>query len=328
MLDGWRGISILSVLACHLLPLGPKPWGLNETAGPLGMVLFFNLSGFLIISTLLDRPDVRGFFIRRGCRILPLAVLFMLVALTLSGRSVAEYVPYLFFYVNYQPSLLMPVTSPLWSLCVEVQFYLFIGLLIAATGRRGLLILPVIGLLVTTTRIYQGAHVSIFTHQRVDEILAGATLALAYRDARLTRFIAWIGRIPLVALFLLLLVCCHPALGPMNYLRPYVGAVVIGHTLWHRGRIATLLEAQPLRYFADVSYAVYVIHPIMRVGWLGSGGTIEKYFLKRPVGFAVTFILAHLSTFYYEKWWIAFGKRLVSRRREPSGLVAEPAAAV
>ena len=37
VLDGWRGISILLVLAAHLLPLGPKAWRLNETAGPMGM---------------------------------------------------------------------------------------------------------------------------------------------------------------------------------------------------------------------------------------------------------------------------------------------------
>jgi hypothetical protein len=32
--------------------------------------------------------------------------------------------------------------------------------------------------------------------------------------------------------------------------------------------------------------------------------------LKRPLLFAAIFITAHISTFYYEKWWIAFGKKL------------------
>ena len=56
VLDGWRGISILLVLASHLLPLGPKGWQLNATAGPMGMALFFTLSGFLITRFLLDAP--------------------------------------------------------------------------------------------------------------------------------------------------------------------------------------------------------------------------------------------------------------------------------
>ncbi len=29
ILDGWRALSILLVLAGHLLPLGPHRWGLN-----------------------------------------------------------------------------------------------------------------------------------------------------------------------------------------------------------------------------------------------------------------------------------------------------------
>lgn len=33
VLDGWRAISILLVLAAHFLPLGPKPWQLNIAAG-------------------------------------------------------------------------------------------------------------------------------------------------------------------------------------------------------------------------------------------------------------------------------------------------------
>ncbi|UUZ49860.1 hypothetical protein LP420_06870 [Massilia sp. B-10] len=31
-LNGWRGLSIVMVLAAHLLPLGPKTWQLNYSA--------------------------------------------------------------------------------------------------------------------------------------------------------------------------------------------------------------------------------------------------------------------------------------------------------
>jgi peptidoglycan/LPS O-acetylase OafA/YrhL len=73
-LDGWRGISILCVLAAHLLPLGPKAWQLNATAGPMGMALFFTLSGFLITHFLLNHAGVLDFLIRRFFRIVPLAL--------------------------------------------------------------------------------------------------------------------------------------------------------------------------------------------------------------------------------------------------------------
>ena len=40
VLDGLRAISIVLVLATHMLPLGPKSLRLNETAGAMGMSLF------------------------------------------------------------------------------------------------------------------------------------------------------------------------------------------------------------------------------------------------------------------------------------------------
>ena len=81
VLDGWRGISILLVLATHLLPLGPKIWRLNASTGNLGMSLFFALSGFLITKNLLEHGDIRAFFIRRIFRILPLAYLYLVIVL-------------------------------------------------------------------------------------------------------------------------------------------------------------------------------------------------------------------------------------------------------
>ena len=53
VLDGWRGISIVAVLVCHLLPVGPRSWQLNAPVGAVGMALFFCLSGFLITTMLL-----------------------------------------------------------------------------------------------------------------------------------------------------------------------------------------------------------------------------------------------------------------------------------
>ena len=66
VLDSWRGISILLVLATHLLPLSPKSWRFNEMAGPMGMALFFTLSGFLITRFLLHHDSVVDFLTRRA----------------------------------------------------------------------------------------------------------------------------------------------------------------------------------------------------------------------------------------------------------------------
>ena len=84
------------------------------------------------------------------------------------------------FFTNYRFEYITPLSSHYWSLCVEVHFYLFVGLLTLACGAKGLRILPFVCLAVTGYRIWTGTTLSVTTHLRVDEILAGATVALVH----------------------------------------------------------------------------------------------------------------------------------------------------
>jgi peptidoglycan/LPS O-acetylase OafA/YrhL len=60
---------------------------------------------------------------------------------------------------------------------------------------------------------------------------------------------------------------------------------------------------------AGISYALYIWHPMTALGWLGTGGGWERYLIKRPISFALTFLLAHLSTNTLEAWFIRLAKR-------------------
>lgn len=314
-LDGWRGLSILFVLAAHFLPLGPKEWQLNSTAGPLGMALFFTLSGFLISHFLLNHSSVTDFLIRRFFRIVPLAWLYLFVALLISQASTESYLAHFLFYANWPPMQVGGVTAHIWSLCVEVQFYIGIALLVALLRQRGLLLLPLLCLAVTLYRVVNDVHIAIDTLFRIDEILAGSVLALIYNN----RLGNWprllLSRSNQMLLLLLLVVACHPGSGFMNYFRPYFAAMLVGATLLNNDtRIAGALDNRMLFYFAAISYALYVIHPILAESWLGSGDVMAKY-AKRPLLIAALLALAHLSTFYFEHKWVAFGKRLSGRLR-------------
>ena len=311
VLDGWRAVSILTILACHLLPLGPKAWELNEMAAPLGMSLFFTLSGFLISSNLLRNPSVPPFLIRRLARILPLAYLATIIFLTMQIKTLDYYINTFLFTLYYRWQFLTPLTSPLWSLCVEIHFYLIIALLVGLFGKRGIFLLPFLGLAITAWRVYAGVYVSLFTHERGDEILAGVTLALIYADqlGPLGRSIRLgLSRLPLLVFACAFLISCHPLSGPLQYLRPYLGATVVGHTLFATGSKFPILNSRVMRYIAEISYALYVIHPLARYGWFDSGTKLAKY-LKRPLTFAVIFALAHISTFSFERHWITLGKK-------------------
>lgn len=315
VLDGWRGLSILFVLAAHLLPLGPKAWRLNETAGPIGMALFFTLSGFLITHFLIHKPDVGRFVTRRFFRIVPLAWLYLLIALPILGANIEQAIPHFLFYANFHPMPFVAGSSHFWSLCVEMQFYIMVAVGFFFFKEKALLFFVFAGLGVTAFRIYDGVLVNITTYYRIDEILAGLILALAYNNRigiLIPRLLTWVNPCYVLILFL---VSCHPDSGAMNYIRPYLAATLVGATLYQPSdRWTAFLNLKVLVYLASISYALYVIHPLLAHTWFGSGDTLEKY-AKRPILFIVLFAMAHLSTFYYEKYWIGFAKKLTSKQK-------------
>jgi peptidoglycan/LPS O-acetylase OafA/YrhL len=327
VLDGWRAMSILLVLAAHMLPLGPRGFQLNAAAGVAGMSCFFTLSGFLIVTTIFRQPIVSTFLIRRLFRILPAAYLTMGVYLLMQGASWDFYPPHFAFYVNYDHAHLTHLTGVFWSLCVEIQFYALAALILATTRLRGFVILPLLGLAITALKIYTGTPRTIETHFRADEIMVGAALGLIWMDefgALGRRLRRAISALPYYAWGVLFAIGCHSGSGPMQYAQPYLAGAMIGTSLLAPGRGQAWLSSRPLRYVAETSYALYVIHPVTMYGWLGAGGGASKYLVKRPLSFLLLFGLAHLSTFHYERHFIALGKRLcrkVEARRQ-----AEPAA--
>lgn len=308
VLDGWRGISILLVLAAHLMPIGPQAWQLNITTGILGMVFFFVLSGFLVTHFLLTRYGLVDFLIRRFFRILPLVWLYMTLVFLVTPVTQDVWFAHYLFYANYPPEKFIASTPHLWSLCVEIHFYLGIALLVGLLGKRGLMLIPVLLVGFTLLRALNGVHYSIITHFRIDEILSGATLALVYNGRLGDALKSLLQRVNLAVVFVLLAISCHPDSGLLCFLRPYLAAILVGATLFQQeSPVVSVLRNKVLFYIATVSFALYVIHPFLMTTWLGTGGDLEKY-AKRPLLLVILFISAHVSTFYYEQRWILLGK--------------------
>lgn len=311
ILDGWRALSILLVLFAHWFPT-PRAWQLNHAAGASGMALFFALSGFLITHLLLRNSQITPFLIRRLMRILPLAWAATAILYFATDPGVEIGVANALFFANLPPARLMEGGSHLWSLCIEVQFYLGVAALVALAGRRALFMLPLLALAVTALRVADSQPISIVTWHRVDEILAGATLAL---------FVHYADRLPrlfkphavLCVIFSILLVLsAHPATGWLQYLRPYFAAAAMGASLYAApAPLVSLFTSAAASYLAKISYALYVVHGMLTATWLGGeDASRTTRYLLRPVLAAASFALAHLSTFHYEKYWIEWGKRL------------------
>lgn len=137
-LDGWRGASILLVLAGHFLHIPVLE------AGKLGVELFFVLSGRLMAEILfIERMPLRHFYPRRIARIYPaLLVMIAVSTLVLAHTSIAigpKYAAAAALLVYNYAAVLgyhAGAIDHIWSLCVEEHAYLTLGLIAALTARR------------------------------------------------------------------------------------------------------------------------------------------------------------------------------------------------
>ena len=199
----------------------------------------------------------------------------------------------LFFYANVPPMQLLQAAGHFWSLDVEVQFYAAIGLGIALFGRRALLALPALALAVTIGRVATGTTYSIATALRIDEIFAGATLALIWSGWFGERTRAAVLSSNTYAVAAVALATCYFMDTPFAYFRPYAVALLVGSTLSTVPRLLGVpMLSRAAAYIAAISYALYVVHGLLNATWLGSGDVLVKY-LKRPLLLAATFGVAH-----------------------------------
>ena len=201
--------------------------------------------------------------------------------------SPAIWAKHLLFYANLPPIELTGLTGHLWSLCIEMQFYFTVAFLFLLFRKKGLLLLPALCIGITLFRAYHGIHINIVTYYRIDEILAGCIVALAFNNYLGVRFNRLIKIQNLYLLLILFVISCHPMGGFMAYFRPYLAALLVGCTLFNdQFRITRLLSTQrALIYIASISYSLYVIHPLLAHTWLGDGAGWEKY-IKRLCCFA------------------------------------------
>jgi peptidoglycan/LPS O-acetylase OafA/YrhL len=159
-LDGLRGLAALSILVLHV-------WMYTDANDPhhdvlvdrvigefrTGVLLFFVLSAFLLAAPWVaasrgerPAPDLGRFALRRASRVVPgylLALAGSLVLLHGTGHprdiSLTDLPQFLLFIPNLDPATRTMLDPPMWTLHVEVSFYLvlpLIGWAIVRLARR------------------------------------------------------------------------------------------------------------------------------------------------------------------------------------------------
>ncbi len=139
-LDGMRAFAVAWVVVGHSAQapgMAGTAWayGMNKLfSAVVGVQVFFTISGFLITRLLLQerarhgRVALKPFYQRRALRLLPAAVVYLLVVAALGplmgwGLSTQEFLGALFFFRNQVQGGHWQ-TGHFWSLSVEEQFYL------------------------------------------------------------------------------------------------------------------------------------------------------------------------------------------------------------
>lgn len=261
-LDGLRGAACAAIVLVHVWMFDhgvPGGGGDKDLLGyaigelRLAVPLFFALSGFLVyrpfVAAALDRrgaPSLRTYAVRRAARILPaywaavLGVFFLLRAIDHPFGIPASQLPtFLLFAQNQDPDTLNRLDPPMWTLCVEVTFYLLVpivGLLALRLGARRGRQLALIGGLAAL-----GA--ALITVSVLDHWPATTTTSLL---TNLTSFAAGMGGAALVH---------GRELRRRTALALLAGGVglVVGDAIWHAAAIGPL---QARRIGADQPAAI------------------------------------------------------------------------
>lgn len=274
-LDGLRAVAVVAVIWQHTA-------GFNNGKGLLargymGVDCFFVISGFLITTLLLrehakhGRMSMRGFYLRRAARILPIyyAVLAVYAALYLATNPAdkAEFMHNLPLYATYTSNWWGAGGNHAtfyfaWSLATEEQFYLLwppILLACLAYTRRWVYPVAVLAALVLVDQVAAVAGWRIVA-SLATPILLGAAAALTLHQPRGYRWMArWLGsRLAAPVALLVALAVLQAEIGDVAgelALAVLVIALVVREdTLLH-----PVLRWRPLVLVGTISYGMYLM---------------------------------------------------------------------
>ena len=313
-LDGLRGIAALAVVGYHLLLASPSiadgngypipgtpRWWIEFsplkifTAGPEAVLVFFVLSGLVLVLPVVRRPgfDWLGYFPRRALRLgLPVvasivfAAALILVHPQTVGPQVSSWVgsssvPNLSLGLFVQSLDVLAaynlLNNPLWTLRWELIFSLALPIYvyIAVRASRHWVLCAVATFLLVVLGAYTGSSYL----QVLPLFFAGAVIAVHLdavrawaqsRQATVLHQLAW-GALLLGGLMLLIsprllagVIGGQPELTSLTSGLTMVGAVVVvlGSFLWRPA--AAALTIAPSHWLGRVSFSLYLVHvPIL-----------------------------------------------------------------
>ncbi len=287
-LDAFRGIAVLFVLVHHLIP------GAADVVawGPLGVRLFFVLSGFLITGILLDRREKSEnrwetwiqFYYRRAIRIFPIYFLAIGLLAFLNVEPIRQVIGWLMtFTINFYMGMTgqwAGCVSHFWFLAVGEQFYLVWTLALLFLPKRALLptmigiicLAPAIRLCGVSVLGWREMMVWYSPLSSMDSLGLGALMGWLHREHR-DATTAWMKQVAVgwVAFGLLVVACVIRV--KWNSLSVIHGVetlealafswLIYRAAIGFEGGAQSILLSPGLVYTGMISYGLYLYHPMV-----------------------------------------------------------------
>ncbi len=313
--------------------------------GKLGVVLFFVLSGFLITYLLLTEEhsfkniSIRKFYIRRILRIWPLYFLIIILAFFVLpninlftwpgyGKEVvfSNLLLKLFLYAIFFPNLVLsllgivPYASHTWSIGTEEQYYLVWPIILKyfKKNRITLMLFIIVSYLafgkILSTHYadnlpFKSVIKAFWSTFNIDCMAIGGIYAILLFQKNkflevITNDILFYLTITLV-IFLMIKGVYIPYIH-YEFYSVLFGIIILNFAT--NDKIKITLENKFLNYLGNISYGVYMYHPIGIVLALTISVRINftTNWLIYPLSFAFTILLAGFSYKYFESFFLKF----------------------
>lgn len=308
-IDGLRGVAASMVVLCHLVGRTDAAWLTKQ--GYLGVAIFFVLSGFVISMSVGDRRISLSFLgrfaARRAIRLDPpyWASIFLVIVLALvAGRELPSFQSFA-AHLFYSQELLgyKAISSVYWTLCLEIQFYLFLILMLwAGQLSRGFWVLWAV---VFVASLVEQAGLADLTAKGVflPYWFAFALGVVAYwvASGRQKPWMLWAS----IAAALCFVPFKHAdwfIASSLTAVALYVGA----NRDWLSGTVA--------QFLGRISYSLYLFHPV--AGWVAMSVALKyvDQWTALAVGIGISVLSAWLAYITIERYSVRLS-RMVNLER-------------
>lgn len=318
-----------------------------------GVDVFFVLSGFLVGGILIDtrgRPQaLRNFLIRRLLRIIPLYAVtvgsFYAARAAFGGGWLFDGAPPWWVYVTLTQDFATPLLhadswflGPTWSLAVELQIYILLGVVLTFSPKRTIVPLMVAGVFVAWVlrALAAASDHGLFGYftmpARIDAACVGVLIAALLRSDRATGVPQHRSALLAVAALLFgsatIVAAAGQGIGSVMANLFIHSALTLGSAaliavlaITDAGSLGKVLRARPAIGLGKISYGVYLLHKPV-VGTLFAALGFDTLLLDTPsaaalcvAGIVITIAVAAGSWRWFESPIIRWSHRLTRSDR-------------